>query len=278
MPTGYVERDGVRVFYEVYGEGEPTVLLLPTWSIIHSRHWKMQIPYLARHCRVVTFDGRGNGRSDRPPEPEAYGERGVRRRRAGGDGRDRDRARRAGRRSRGARSGRCCSPPTTPSGSRARCSSRRLCRSATGLPRAAAMQFDERARHRRGLGEVQPPLLAARLSRLPRVLLLADASPSRTRRSRSRTASAGGSRRRRDADRDAAARRLQDADDVRELAGPHPLPGARDPRERRRDRALAPRVAARGATGGELVAARRARATARMRATRSRSTCCCATS
>ena len=63
---GYVERDGVRVFYEVYGEGEPTVLLLPTWSIIHSRHWKMQIPYLARHCRVVTFDGRGNGRSDRP--------------------------------------------------------------------------------------------------------------------------------------------------------------------------------------------------------------------
>src|ERR671924_1295424 len=71
---GYVERDGVRLFYEVYGEGEPTVLLLPTWSIIHSRQWKMQIPYLARHCRVVTFDGRGNGKSDRPAEPEAYDE------------------------------------------------------------------------------------------------------------------------------------------------------------------------------------------------------------
>ena len=69
---GYVERDGVRVFYEVYGSGEPTVLLLPTWSIVHSRHWKMQIPYLARHCRVVTFDGRGNGRSDRPDGVEAY--------------------------------------------------------------------------------------------------------------------------------------------------------------------------------------------------------------
>ena len=71
---GYVERDGVQLFYEVYGEGEPTVFLLPTWSIIHSRHWKMQIPYLARHCRVLTFDGRGNGRSDRPPEPDAYRE------------------------------------------------------------------------------------------------------------------------------------------------------------------------------------------------------------
>src|SRR4051812_17595042 len=64
--TGFVERDGVRLRWEIYGTGEPTVLLLPTWSIVHSRHWKMQIPYLARHCGVVTFDGRGNGRSDRP--------------------------------------------------------------------------------------------------------------------------------------------------------------------------------------------------------------------
>lgn len=71
---GYVARDGVKVFYEVFGDGEPTVLLLPTWSIIHSRHWKMQVPYLARHCRVITFDGRGNGRSDRPLGPEAYAE------------------------------------------------------------------------------------------------------------------------------------------------------------------------------------------------------------
>jgi pimeloyl-ACP methyl ester carboxylesterase len=71
---GYVEREGVKLYYEVYGSGQPTVFLMPTWSIIHSRHWKMQIPYLARHCRVLTFDGRGNGRSDRPPEPDAYRE------------------------------------------------------------------------------------------------------------------------------------------------------------------------------------------------------------
>ena len=55
---GYVERDAVCLFYEVYGSGEPTLLLLPTWSIVHSRFWKLQIPYLSRHCRVVTFDGR----------------------------------------------------------------------------------------------------------------------------------------------------------------------------------------------------------------------------
>jgi hypothetical protein len=49
QPTedGFVERDGVKLHYEVFGAGEPTVLLLPTWSIIHSRHWKMQVPDLA---------------------------------------------------------------------------------------------------------------------------------------------------------------------------------------------------------------------------------------
>ena len=45
---------------------------MPTWSILHSRHWKGQIPDLARHFRVVTFDGRGNGRSDRRLDPPAY--------------------------------------------------------------------------------------------------------------------------------------------------------------------------------------------------------------
>jgi pimeloyl-ACP methyl ester carboxylesterase/predicted glycosyltransferase len=70
--TGYVEREGVHVFWERYGDGQPTILCLPTWSIVHSRVWRAQVPYLARHFRVVTFDGRGNGRSDRPSDPGAY--------------------------------------------------------------------------------------------------------------------------------------------------------------------------------------------------------------
>jgi pimeloyl-ACP methyl ester carboxylesterase len=72
---GYVERDGARLFWERYGEGDPTVFLLPTWSIVHSRFWKAQIPYLARHYRVLACDGRGNGRSDRPTGAGAYTER-----------------------------------------------------------------------------------------------------------------------------------------------------------------------------------------------------------
>jgi len=70
---GHVERDGLRLFYEVYGEGEETLFLIPTWSLVHSRHWKMQIAYLARHFRVLTMDGLGNGRSDRCRDPRRYG-------------------------------------------------------------------------------------------------------------------------------------------------------------------------------------------------------------
>ena len=73
--SGFADVDGVRIAYEVFGEGEQTLLLMPPWAIVHSRFWKAQVPYLARHFRVVTLDARGNGRSDRPDSPEAYGPR-----------------------------------------------------------------------------------------------------------------------------------------------------------------------------------------------------------
>jgi predicted glycosyltransferase len=42
------------------------VVFMPTWQVFDSRVWKMQVPYFARHFRVVVFDAPGNGRSGRP--------------------------------------------------------------------------------------------------------------------------------------------------------------------------------------------------------------------
>ena len=75
--VGYVERDGVRVGYEVFGAAGPAIIFLPSWKILHSRQWKLQAPYLARHMRVITYDARGNGRSDRPAQAERYAHREI---------------------------------------------------------------------------------------------------------------------------------------------------------------------------------------------------------
>src|SRR4051812_3365136 len=69
---GIVERNGVKLHYEIYGEGAETIVFLPPWSIVHSRVYKAQLPYFSERYRCVTFDPRGNGRSDRPEDVAAY--------------------------------------------------------------------------------------------------------------------------------------------------------------------------------------------------------------
>ena len=176
-----------------YGSGAPPAyLLLPTWEALHSRTWKCQIPFLARYGTVITFDPRGNGRSDRPRNAALY----------------------AG-----------ASTPRTPlavldaAGERAvvvvaSCGlGESLILAAEHPERVAglvviapavrladmhrnrlAYTFDDPLHDRRGLGQGEPPLLAARLARIPSSSSSASASASRTRRSRSRTRSTGRSR------------------------------------------------------------------------------------
>jgi len=69
---GFIEHRDTKIHFEVYGTDGPTILLMPTWTLVHKRLWKLQIPYLSRHFRVVTYDGPGNGRSDRPLGSEPY--------------------------------------------------------------------------------------------------------------------------------------------------------------------------------------------------------------
>ncbi len=65
--AGYASTpDGLRVYWEIHGDGPTTVVLLSPNPICHSRIWKGQVHYLARHHRVIVYDGRGNGLADDP--------------------------------------------------------------------------------------------------------------------------------------------------------------------------------------------------------------------
>lgn len=79
--AGVVVRDDVTIGYEEYGrpssDGRPTILLMPTWALVHARIWKLQVPYLARHFHVVVYDGPGNGRSDRSTDPARHSSQAV---------------------------------------------------------------------------------------------------------------------------------------------------------------------------------------------------------
>jgi pimeloyl-ACP methyl ester carboxylesterase/predicted glycosyltransferase len=63
---GTVESHGVPIHWEEYGAGERAVVFVPPWHIVHSRIWKMQLPYFARYFRTITYDAPGSGRSGRP--------------------------------------------------------------------------------------------------------------------------------------------------------------------------------------------------------------------
>jgi pimeloyl-ACP methyl ester carboxylesterase len=57
----------INIYYEIHGEGEPLVLIYG--YACHSGLWFRQIPVLSRKYRVIAFDNRGVGRSDKPDIP-----------------------------------------------------------------------------------------------------------------------------------------------------------------------------------------------------------------
>ncbi|HEY6555908.1 MAG TPA: alpha/beta fold hydrolase [Polyangiaceae bacterium] len=69
---GYVERAGVKSWYAVWGDQGPWIAFAPVFQITNVQLLKATVPYLSQHFRVITMDGRGNGRSDRPAGQEAY--------------------------------------------------------------------------------------------------------------------------------------------------------------------------------------------------------------
>jgi pimeloyl-ACP methyl ester carboxylesterase/predicted glycosyltransferase len=69
---GYAVHGDVKLWYAVWGDKGPWLAFAAPFQIVHSRLLKAVVPYLSQHFRVVTMDGRGNGRSDRPQGQAAY--------------------------------------------------------------------------------------------------------------------------------------------------------------------------------------------------------------
>ncbi len=62
-----VKVNGIDIYYEVTGSGEPLVLIsglgYPLWQ------WHKMTPFLTEHFQVITFDNRGVGQTDKPAGP-----------------------------------------------------------------------------------------------------------------------------------------------------------------------------------------------------------------
>jgi pimeloyl-ACP methyl ester carboxylesterase len=66
----YVNAGDVRTYYEVYGEGEPLVLL--HGGLATAESWAMQVPTLAERYRVYVPERRGSGRTPDVAGPITY--------------------------------------------------------------------------------------------------------------------------------------------------------------------------------------------------------------
>ncbi len=67
-----VERGGVQLYAAQWGSSGPWIAFAQPFQIVHSQMLKSTVPYLSQHFRVLTMDGRGNGRSGRPRGQDAY--------------------------------------------------------------------------------------------------------------------------------------------------------------------------------------------------------------
>ena len=64
--SGFADANGARLYYEVYGEGEPLLLIMGLGA--NHLSWTLQIPVYAREFQVIVFDNRGTGQSSFPQD------------------------------------------------------------------------------------------------------------------------------------------------------------------------------------------------------------------
>src|SRR5271165_2315292 len=68
--SGQAEANGISIYYAVYGQGSPVILL--HGGLANTDYWGNQIKALAPHHAVIVMDSRGHGRSTRDARPYGY--------------------------------------------------------------------------------------------------------------------------------------------------------------------------------------------------------------
>jgi pimeloyl-ACP methyl ester carboxylesterase len=60
-----LDKNGVKLAYYAYGEGQPTLVFLVAW-VWTAEFWLPQVNYFSQNFKMVTIDMRGTGESDKP--------------------------------------------------------------------------------------------------------------------------------------------------------------------------------------------------------------------
>jgi len=68
--SGYAPVNGIKLWYAVFGQGEPVVFL--HGGLANADYWGLQVPAVAEHHQVIVMDSRGHGRSTSDGRPYGY--------------------------------------------------------------------------------------------------------------------------------------------------------------------------------------------------------------
>ncbi len=69
-PGQYLKLNGLNIYYEIHGSGEP--LLLLHGGLSHGNAWHEQVAAFAPHYKLILMDSRGHGRSELGTEQISY--------------------------------------------------------------------------------------------------------------------------------------------------------------------------------------------------------------
>jgi pimeloyl-ACP methyl ester carboxylesterase len=70
VESGYAPVNGIKMYYAVYGQGDP--ILLIHGGLANADYWANQVIALSKTYKVIVADSRGHGRSSRNAQPIGY--------------------------------------------------------------------------------------------------------------------------------------------------------------------------------------------------------------